>query len=53
MLEFYDQTVRDKPGGAMLEYLQQNPIPNEKIVYERLGEEARQIISRLRVNDIR
>ena len=51
MLELYDQTVRDKPGGAMLEYLKQNPIPNEKMVYERLGEEARQIISRLRRND--
>ena len=51
MLELYDQTVRDKPGGAMLEYLQQNPIPNERLVYERLGEEARQIISRLREND--
>jgi hypothetical protein len=51
MLELYDQTVRGKPGGAMLEYLKQNPIPNEKMVYERLGEEARQIISRLRRND--
>ncbi len=52
MLELYDQTVRDKPGGAMLEYLKQNPIPNEKMVYERLGEEARQIKSRLCLNDI-
>ena len=51
MLELYDQTVREKPGGAMLEYLSQNPIPNERLVYERLGEEARQIVARLRSKD--
>jgi predicted SAM-dependent methyltransferase len=51
MLELYDQTVRDKPGGAMLEYLNQEPIPNEKLVYERLGEEARQIVARRRCKD--
>ena len=48
MLELYDQTVRDEPGGAMLEYLKQEPIPNEALVYERLGDEARQIVARLR-----
>ena len=54
MLELYDQAVREKPGGAMLEYLSQNPIPNESMVYARLGEEARQIVARqarLRHND--
>jgi SAM-dependent methyltransferase len=51
MLELYDQAVREKPGGAMLEYLKQNPIPNESMVYARLGEEARQIVARLRHND--
>jgi predicted SAM-dependent methyltransferase len=48
MLELYDQTVRDEPGGAMLEYLKQEPIPNEALVYERLGDEAREIVARLR-----
>jgi hypothetical protein len=48
MIELYDQVVRDRPGGAMLEYLKQDPIPNERMVYERLGDEARQIVQRLR-----
>ena len=50
MLELYDQTVRDEPGGAMLKYLKQEPIPNEGLVYERLGEEVRQIVARHRGN---
>ena len=45
MLELYDQTVRERPGGAMLEYLRRNPIPNEPFVLRRLGGEARSIIS--------
>jgi len=44
MLELYDQTVRETPGGAMLDYLSQNPIPNEAFVLHRIGEEARLII---------
>lgn len=48
IIELYDQAVRTKPGGAMLEYLRQNPIPNESLVYERLGDEARRIVQRLR-----
>lgn len=51
MLELYDQTVREKPGGAMLEYLKQQPIPNEKFVFERLGDESRQILAQLRRDD--
>jgi predicted SAM-dependent methyltransferase len=51
MLELYDQAVRDKPGGTMLEYLKQEPIPNQELVYERLGEEARQIVARLSRKD--
>ena len=43
MLELYDQTVRERSGGAMLEYLRQNPIPNEGFVYERIGTEARRV----------
>ncbi|HID31335.1 MAG TPA: methyltransferase domain-containing protein [Desulfobacterales bacterium] len=48
VLELYDQTVRERTGGALLEYLKQDPIPNEAFVYERLGGEARQIVQALR-----
>lgn len=48
MLELYDQTVREHPGGAMLEYLKQDPIPNEAFVYERIGGEALRIVRALR-----
>jgi hypothetical protein len=48
MLELYDQTVRERSGGTMIDYLRQDPIPNEAFVYERLGGEARQIIQALR-----
>jgi predicted SAM-dependent methyltransferase len=48
MLELYDQTVRAQPGGTMLEYLKQNPVPNEGFVYQRAGGEARRIIRALR-----
>lgn len=48
MLELYDQTVRERPGGAMIEYLKQDPIPNEAFVYGRIGGEARKIMHILR-----
>lgn len=41
MLELYDQTVREQPGGTMREFLSREPLPNESFVYERIGEEAR------------
>jgi predicted SAM-dependent methyltransferase len=44
MLELYDQTVRERSGGAMLEYFKQKLIPNEAFVISRLGGEARRII---------
>ena len=50
MLELYDQTVREKSGGEMLEYLKQDPIPNESFILERLGDEAKNIIQSLRKN---
>jgi predicted SAM-dependent methyltransferase len=52
ILEMYDQTVREKPGGQMLSYLRQNLIPNESFVYSRIGEEGRNIVNKLR-NHIR
>ena len=45
MLELFDQTVRERLGGAMLEYLRRDPIPNEQFVLRRWGGEARRIIS--------
>jgi predicted SAM-dependent methyltransferase len=51
MLELYDQTVREQSGGEMLAYLRQNPLPNEKFVYTRIGEEGRQLVQALRKQD--
>ena len=51
MLELFDQTVREKRGGDMVEYLRQNPLPNEKFVYERIGEEGRQLVQTLRIRE--
>jgi len=48
LIEMYDQTVREKSGGEMLTYLSQNPIPNEDFVYERIGEEGRNLVKILR-----
>ncbi len=48
MLELYDQTVREKSGGDMLGYLRQTPLPNEAFVFERIGEEGRQLVKALR-----
>ncbi|MDX2303670.1 MAG: methyltransferase domain-containing protein [Microscillaceae bacterium] len=43
MLEMYDQTVRTQSGGDMAQYLFQESIPNEDFVYNRIGEEGRNI----------
>lgn len=51
MLELFDQIVREKSGGGMLDYLRQNPLPNETFVYERIGEEGRQLVKALRKQD--
>jgi len=48
LLEMYDQTVREKSGGAMLDFLRQNPLPNESFVLERIGQEGRELIAALR-----
>lgn len=48
LLELYDQAVRGRSGGAMLEYLEQDSIPNEAFVYQRIGAEARDIIHALK-----
>jgi SAM-dependent methyltransferase len=48
LLEMYDQTVREKSGGAMLDFLRQNPLPNEAFVLERIGHEGRELLAALR-----
>jgi len=48
LLEMYDQTVREKSGGAMLGFLRQNPLPNESFVLERIGQEGHELIAALR-----
>lgn len=48
MLELFDQMVRNQPGGEMLKYWQQNPMPAEDFVIERLGSEVKDAIGRIR-----
>jgi SAM-dependent methyltransferase len=43
-IELCDQFVREKSGGEMREFLSRQPVPNESFVYERIGEEGREII---------
>lgn len=42
-LELYDQAVRNESGGDMVKYLLRDDIPNEEYVFNRIGEEARNI----------
>ena len=43
LIELYDQTVRNRGGGEMAEYLKQQYVPNEEFILERCGNVARQI----------
>ncbi|MBW1728369.1 MAG: glycosyltransferase [Deltaproteobacteria bacterium] len=47
LLELFDQMVRNHPGGAMLEYWRQNPMPAEDFVLERAGSEVKNVIAQL------
>lgn len=47
MLELFDQIVREKGGGGMLDYLRKNPLPNKTFVYERIGGEGRELVKAL------
>lgn len=53
MLELFDQIVREKGGGGMLDYLRQYPLPNKAFVYERIGEEGRELVKALRNSTVR
>jgi predicted SAM-dependent methyltransferase len=48
LLEMFDQMVRNKPGGEMLEYWKQNPMPAEAFVIERVGSEVLNVLKNLR-----
>lgn len=43
MLEMYDQTVRNSSGGQMAKYLYRNEIPNKDYVFNRIGNEGRNL----------
>jgi predicted SAM-dependent methyltransferase len=44
MLELFDQTVREHPGGNMAAYLFQENILNESFILKRSGTEAKKLI---------
>ena len=45
LLEMYDQTVRNKSGGEMADYLCQENLVNEQFILERCGVEAKNLIA--------
>ncbi|PSB32753.1 class I SAM-dependent methyltransferase [Chlorogloea sp. CCALA 695] len=45
LLEMYDQTVRNKAGGYMADYLFKDKITNEEFVISRCGSEAKKLIA--------
>jgi SAM-dependent methyltransferase len=50
LIELFDQMVRNKPGGDMLTYWKQNPMPGEDFVIERLGSEVLNFLKEIRSN---
>jgi SAM-dependent methyltransferase len=48
MLEMLDQMVRNRPGGAMIDFFRRDPLPAEEFVLERIGAEGRGLIQALR-----
>jgi sulfur carrier protein ThiS len=48
MLELYDQTVRERSGGEMIDYLQEDPLPNEEFLVKRNGSEVLGILAQIR-----
>jgi predicted SAM-dependent methyltransferase/cephalosporin hydroxylase len=49
-IELVDQLTRETPGGQMLEYWKQNPMPAEAFVFERSGWEARRFVDQWRAD---
>lgn len=52
VLEMYDQAVREKSGGNMIDFLRRNPLPNEEFVIKRFGSEARRALREIRAGVI-
>jgi predicted SAM-dependent methyltransferase len=50
LLEMYDQTVRNHPGGEMAAYLFREHIPNEEFILKRCGIEAKNLIANGRLH---
>ena len=48
VIEMFDQMVRNQSGGEMLKYWQQNPMPAEDFVIQRVGSEALNFINLVR-----
>jgi hypothetical protein len=48
MLELFDQMVRERSGGEMLQYWKQEPMPAEQFVIDRMGQEVIQVIKQVR-----
>jgi Methyltransferase domain len=53
VLELYDQATRERSGGGMVEYLKQDPLPNEAFVLSRIGAQGRRIIAGVRASERR
>jgi len=51
MLEMYDQTVRNRSGGQILEYLRQETLPNPEFIQRRIGIEGRDIRIKYRTDE--
>lgn len=51
LIELLDQLVRHRPGGDMLDYWKQNPMPAEDFVIERVGSEVLASLAVLRATD--
>ena len=48
LLEMYDQTVRNKPGGEMADFLKSPSLPNEDYIIKRIGYVGNSIINNSR-----
>ncbi len=48
LLELFDQMVRNTSGGAMFKYWQQNPMPAESFVIDRVGSEVLNVLKNIR-----
>ena len=50
VMEMYDQNVREKSRGALVEYFNRNPIPNWEFVVERWGVFAEYLLAAMKAD---